>query len=251
MEGAGLTESVVTFVCAAGRKYPIEVMDAARMCLVDWTGVAIGALNEPAGTTLRRVVNGSVGRSLVLNGDTADPWVAALINGTLAHSLDFDDSHVGSLTHISGPTWAAVLALAPEVENGDLLGAFVTGFETGARLGINFGPALLERGLHATGIVGCIAAAAAGCALLRLDQTQTAHALGLALTQAAGLTASFGTMAKPFHAGKAAMNAVLAVQLARAGFTGAPNILDKPNDLARTLVQDGTIQLSSILNDEW
>src|SRR5581483_11074719 len=72
-----------------------------------------------------------------------------------------------------------------------------------------------------------------------------------ALTQAAGLTASFGTMAKPFHAGKAAMNAVLAVQLARAGFTGAPNILDKPNDLARTLVQDGTIQLSSILNDEW
>ena len=139
-------DSVVRFVIDAdGRDDPADVIEGARQCLVDWIGVALGATNEAPGIIARQALADS-GPSLLLSGGTASPPTAALINGTLAHSLDFDDTHVASLTHVSGPTWAAVLALAPFIgaDDANLLGAFITGFEIGARLGSIVGPALLE-----------------------------------------------------------------------------------------------------------
>ncbi|MDP1910183.1 MAG: MmgE/PrpD family protein, partial [Hyphomicrobium sp.] len=209
-----VAESVVDFLATARtRNNPANVIAAARRCRVAWTGVAIGAAGEAPGTIVRDARH-EPGPALVLSGGTASSATAALINGTLAHTLDFDDTHVASLTHISGPTWAAVLALASKLDDdqADLLGAFISGFEVGGRLGTVIGPAMLERGIHATAVIGGLAATAAGCVLLGLNQSQAANALGLAATQAGGLTASFGTMAKPFHAGKAAMNAVIAVR---------------------------------------
>ncbi len=246
-------DSVIKFILAArSRDYPAEVIEAARMCLADWAGVAIGAAGESPGTIARDAMH-EPGPAMLMSGGAASRPTAALINGTLAHTLDFDDTHVASLTHISGPTWAATLALAatPGAENGSLLGAFITGFEVGARLGSGIGPALLERGVHATAVIGGLAATAAGCALLGLDETQTANALGLAATQAGGLTLSFGTMAKPFHAGKAAMNAVIAVQLARAGFTASHEVFDSPKGLAAALIQDRSLSFSPISTERW
>jgi len=245
--------SVIEFMLAArGRDYPADVVDTARMCLVDWAGVAIGAAGEAPGTILREAMH-EPGPAMLMSGGTASHPTAALINGTLAHTLDFDDTHVASLTHVSGPTWAASLALAaaPDADNANLLGAFITGFEVGARLGSGIGPALLERGVHATAVIGGLAATAAGCALLGLDETQAANAVGLAATQAGGLTLSFGTMAKPFHAGKAAMNAVIAVQLARAGFTASHEAFDNPKGLAAALIQDHSVSFSPISAERW
>jgi 2-methylcitrate dehydratase PrpD len=74
-------------------------------------------------------------------------------------------------------------------------------------------PAHYDRGFHSTGTLGAFGAAAAAGLLLGLDEDQMTVALGLAGTQAAGLKAMFGTMAKPFHAGKAAANGVLAARL--------------------------------------
>lgn len=185
-------------------------------------------------------------------GGMTDPRTAALINGTCAHCLDFDDTHVESLSHISGPTWAAILALASgETKAGAIFASFVTGFEVGARLGTAFGPALLKRGLHATSFVGSIAATAAGCVLLKLDESAVRNALGLAATQGGGLTASFGTMAKPFHAGKAAMNAVIAIELVRAGFTAPHNTFDGEGSLAKAVIQDGSHAFAPIAGDAW
>ncbi len=252
-ERTPILDSVVRFVTEARtRAYPPEVVEAARKCLVDWTGVALGAAREAPGTIARQALADN-GPSLVISGGTASAATAALINGTLAHSLDFDDTHVASLTHVSGPTWAAVLALAPlaDTSDADLLGAFITGFETGARLGSIVGPALLERGVHATAVIGGLAATAAGCALLALDRAQTANAFGLAATQAGGLTASFGTMAKPFHAGRAAMNGAIAVQLARAGFTASHEIFDSPKGLAGALIQDRSVAFKPVASNTW
>jgi 2-methylcitrate dehydratase PrpD len=248
-----VSDSIVQFLIAARtRTYPAEVIDAARMCLVDWAGVAIGAADEAPGTILRDAIH-EPGTAMLLSGGTASSGTAALINGTLAHTLDFDDTHVASLTHISGPTWAATLALASTLYgvNADLLGAFISGFEVGGRLGSIVGPALLERGLHATAVMGGLAATAAGCALLGLDETQTRNALGLAATQAGGLTISFGTMAKPFHAGKAAMNAVIAAQLARAGFTASHQALDHSKGLAAALIQDQSQSFCPVASERW
>ncbi len=179
---------------------------------------------------------------LVLGGTTA-PAAAALANGTMAHCLDFDDTHVGSLAHLSGPTWAATLALAGEagLSGAEALNAFITGFEVGGKLGSGgLGEALTERGFHSTGVIGKLAATASACAALGLGEERVAHALGLAVTQAGGLTGSFGTMAKPFHAGKAAMDGVLAARMSAEGFEAATHLLDAETGLAATLVQDGS-----------
>jgi 2-methylcitrate dehydratase PrpD len=238
------------------RELPPDVLDAARMCLTDWLGVALGAIDEDAGRVVRGVAAGwkSQGKSTVIFGEggAAAPF-AALANGTLAHCLDFDDTYVKAITHTSAPVWAATLALGEETDATEsaMLAAFVTGFETACRAGYGLGEAVTTRGWHSTGVFGRIGAAAASAALLKLDHEQTLHALGVAATQTAGLTASFGTMAKPFHAGKAAMDGVLSAQLAAAGFCAATDLLEPGGGLDGALVQDKSVRIEPADFSAW
>jgi 2-methylcitrate dehydratase PrpD len=238
---------------AAARIRPLspEVLDMAKMCLVDWFAVALGAISEPAVEAVRRTAQamGTRGGALMLLDGATTPAVAALVNGTTAHCLDFDDTHQTGGSHLSAPTWATVLAVAGArgMTEEQALAAFITGYEVGARLaGRDMAPTLHYRGFHPTAIFGRFAAAAACCVLLGLDEQRTAHALALAATQAGGLNASFGTMAKPFHAGKAAMDGILAAELAAEGFEGATDLLDAENGLSRTLIQDGEARIENV-----
>jgi len=237
------------------RPLPDAVIEAARLCLCDWIGVGIGARNEAAGAIVRQTVQnmGAQGASSVLFGHPTTPALAALANGTLAHCLDFDDTHIGANTHTSAPVWAATIAMAEALEASEMrmLQAFVTGFEVSARVGHGMGQTATDRGLHGTGIFGRIGAAAAAAALLELDETQSQHALAAAATQSAGLTASFGTMAKPYHAGKAAMDGVLSAQLSANGFLAAPNVLEAGGGLDTAVVQDGAVQLAPVDFSRW
>ncbi|MFM9849893.1 MAG: MmgE/PrpD family protein [Hyphomicrobiaceae bacterium] len=244
------------FVAAsAARTTPDAVLDAGRLCLADWLAVTIGAGSEDAGRIVRDLVakTGAPGRATVLFGGTAAATSAALANGTLAHCLDFDDTHVGSNTHTSAPVWAATLAVAEAQDAAEsaMLRAFITGFEVSAGLGLGMGQPLTARGWHATGTFGRIGAAAAAAALLTLDQTRAMHALALAATQAGGLTGSFGTMAKPFHAGKAASDGVLAAELASAGLVAAPGVLEPGGGLEQALVQDGGARIQPARFEAW
>ncbi len=227
----------------SARPLPEPVLDAARMCLVDWFGVAIAARHEGAAQVVHRLVEswGAQGSARTLFGLETDTAAAALVNGTMAHCLDFDDTHVGSLAHLSGPIWAAALSvgMARNAEPVEMLKAFVTGFEVGARIGNGgFGEGLNTRTLHSTGVCGCFGAAAAASVLHGLDVVASKNALGLAATQAAGLTGSFGTMSKPFHAGKAAFNGVLAAQLAATGFEAAQNLIEVEHGIGAAMIQD-------------
>lgn len=233
------------------RTLPDDVIDAAKKCLVDWVGVAVGARHEPAAVAVRDVVAGwhASGAAPVLFGEPTTPTAAALANGTLAHCLDFDDTHVGSVAHLSGPSWAAVLAVGAAAGRDEraLLHAFVAAYEVGARLGgQGFGVAVDHAGWHSTGVFGCLAAAAGAAAAMQLDADGVARSLGAAATQAGGLTGSFGTMSKPFHAGKAAFNGVLAAELARAGFGPARHLMEPGGPLARSLVQDNAHPLPAV-----
>ncbi len=249
-------QAIGTFIAAAStRALPPEVLDAARLCLADWMGVAIGAADEPAGRIVRDTVAQwrSTGRASLLFGGTAAAPFAALANGTLAHCLDFDDTYVDAVTHTSAPVWAATLALGEETDASEatMLAAFVTGFEVAARVGHGLGQAATARGWHGTGVFGRIGAAAASAALLGLDAERALHAVALAATQTSGLTASFGTMAKPFHAGKAAMDGVLSAQLAAGGFTGAVGILEPGAGLDNAVIQDGSLSITPIEFSDW
>jgi 2-methylcitrate dehydratase PrpD len=168
--------------------------------------------------------------------------LAALWLGCAGHAMDWDDTQLaegpgrpyGLLMHPTMPPLAAALALAPvagaargeSVDGRRFLTAFCAGFEVGCKVAEAINPEHYRRGFHTSGTIGAFAAAAAASSLLRLDEDQTARALGMAASMAAGIRANFGTMTKPFHVGRAAENGVTAALLARAGFTANTEALD-------------------------
>jgi 2-methylcitrate dehydratase PrpD len=218
------------------------VIDMAKRCLVDWMGVAVGAVDQPVTRAVRETARawGATGVSRILCGPKTAPALAALVNATMGHALDFDDTRGHAPSHLSSPTWSAVLALA-EANGADetsTLNAFITGYEVAAVLGDGgIGNRMQAAGFHPTPIFGRLAAAAAASVLLGLDHDQTLNALGAAATSAGGMTASFGTMGKPLHSGNGAMAGVLAAELASNGFTAARHIFDAKGGFADTLVQ--------------
>jgi 2-methylcitrate dehydratase PrpD len=241
---------------------PPPVDEACRLALVDWLGVTLGGLDEPAARIARAQAAHLFGPGpcAVLGSGYASPAAAALANGTAAHCLDFDDTHVGAVTHVGAPLWAALLAcLQSRLSRGNcideraLLRAFAAGYQVAARAGTGLGEQATARGWHGTGVFGRIGAAAGCAALAGLDAEGCSHALGLAATQAAGLVASFGTMAKPLHAGKAAADGLLAATLAEGGFRGAANLLGPEGALARALVQQVAVpaDLARPVDDGW
>jgi 2-methylcitrate dehydratase PrpD len=247
--GSNLTNADAVAKFALETKYddlPEDVLNAARFCLVDWFGVALGSANEDAVKAIKRTVLAwnAQGKAPVLLDGESTPAAAALVNGTMAHCLDFDDTHVGSIAHLSGPVWASAFAVGSHLGSSprEIITAFTIGFEVGGRLGSGgFGVAINERHTHSTGVFGCIGASVAAGVLYGLDAEKLKIAVGLAATQVAGLTGSFGTTAKPFHAGKAAFNGVLAAEMAREGYHGASNLIETDGGLARALVQDRAV----------
>lgn len=237
-------DAIVQFVDRAmSQPIPPEALESARFAIADWFGVALGAEGEIPIRAIKQTVNAwaSKGSAQVLLGPTTAPAAAALVNGTMVHCLDFDDTHVGSIAHLSGPVWAAAFAAGTHLHATpeQVVRAFLAGFEVGGRLGCGgFGVAVNERRTHSTGVFGCIGAAVAAAALYGLKGAQLKMAVGLAATQVAGLMGSFGTPAKPFHAGKAAFNGVLAAELARHGFCGADDLVEPEGGLGLALVQD-------------
>ncbi len=218
-----------------------RALEWARHAMLDWVAVAIAGASEPLVRILAAEYGEATGLpcTLLAGGGSARPLDAALINGSAGHALDFDDVSTKMFGHPTVPVAPAVMALAQfeRASGRDLLRALVVGHEIESRVGSLVGPSHYEHGFHATGTVGTFGAAAACAHLKKLGASQTAHALGLAATQAAGLKCMFGTMAKPLHAGKAAMNGLMAVQLAARGFTANEHAIDCPQGFARTQAQ--------------
>lgn len=159
---------------------------------------------------------------------TFAPETAAFVNGVIAHALDYDDVAPSWRGHPSAVLLPALLALAARSASTgrDVVDAYIVGFEVGARLGRGVIGSHYPKGWHATATIGVIAATAACCRLLKLDADRVSHALGLAVAQAAGPRANFGSMAKPMHAGFAAASAVRATRLASFGISAADTCLD-------------------------
>jgi 2-methylcitrate dehydratase PrpD len=199
----------------------------ARHCVLDWFAVTLAAQKEPLIRLLREEITSNGPATIVGGAHKAQPMDAALVNGSAAHALDYDDCHhlVG---HPTVTVLPAALAIA-ETERASgqaLLRALIAGVETSAAIGSLVLPTHYDRGFHATATLGAFGAAAAAGLLLGLDEGQMTMALGLAGMQAAGLKSMFGTMAKPLQAGKAAANGVLAARLAKRGFTAHSDVLD-------------------------
>lgn len=235
----GATEALVETISEiAAKPIPPEARTVARHCLLDWFGCAIAGSREPLSQImLREIAPLEAGEAtLVGRCERTGTLTAALINGAMSHALDFDDTHTLMSGHPSVPVMPAVLAVAERdrISGDALIAAIVAGVEVECRLGALLNPGHYDAGFHATGTLGAFGAAVAVAQLLGLDRPQQTHALALAGTQAAGLKSGFGTMAKPLHAGRAAQNGLLSALLARAEFTGSPQIIETTQGFATT-----------------
>jgi len=245
MDGATLANTGLTQALAqhastmAYEAVPEPVRELARQCVLDYYGVALaGADDELVAILLDEMVDagGAAQASLIRRKEKLPILAAALVNGGASHALDYDDVNLAMPGHPSVAILPALLALT-EMKNSsgkEVLTAFVAGYETACRVGMAIRPGHYGRGFHATGTVGAFGAAAACARLLGLDAEATARALGIAGTQSAGLKSQFGTMCKPFHAGKAAQNGLLAARLAARGFSGRIDLVECAQGFAAT-----------------
>ncbi len=210
---------------------PPSVVADTRGSVLDWLGSALAGSLEPPARMAQRVVT-TFGRSdeaTVFSAGRASAVGAGLANGVASHILELDDVHKGSTLHAAAPIIPAALAVAErEHRSGPaFLLAVALGYDAAFRIGEAVNPSHY-RFWHPTGTAATFGAAIAAGSLMNLDESAMADALGSAGTQAAGLWEfnADGTMSKHLHPGKAAMNGILAADLAREGFTGAGRILE-------------------------
>ncbi|MFN3945013.1 MAG: MmgE/PrpD family protein [Allosphingosinicella sp.] len=220
--------------------WPDAAWQAAHRAFIDIVAVSVPGAAEPV--TLRMfdtVARWGAGPSTAIGfgAKLAAPW-AALVNGTAAHALDFDDNFDPAKAHATAVLAPAILALGEQegASGRDCLDAYVAGLQILGRVGQGVNPVHRNRGWHATATVGAVGAAAACARLLRLDAEQAGFALSIGTSMAAGFMSQFGTMVKPIHAGLAAKAGVMAAAMARGGINAGLHTLDGRTGMTRLMV---------------
>lgn len=213
-----------------------EVIEKAKIVISDTYGVIYTGYKQPVSEILLEWIeeNGGKGQSTITGYDIkTNPSFAALINGTMAHSIDYDDVNSQLNGHASAVVLPAVLAVAEaEQKTGkEILTAFITGVEVCCKLGSYMNPSHYRIGWHSTATIGVLGAAVAIGKLYEFDTEKMRTVLGLAGSMMSGLRANFGTMTKPFHVGYAARNGVEAAQFVKNGLTASKEIFTQHNNI--------------------
>jgi len=235
------TESLARFVSGyEAHRIPEAVRHQAARSLVNWAGCALGGAQHPATNTAMDALRPFFGppqASVLGRRERMDAIHAALFNGISSHVLDFDDTHLATLVHPSGPVLSALLAFAQyhPIDGKTFIDAIIFGIEVECRIALGVCPAHYDAGWHVTSTVGGFGAAAAVGRAMGLDAKRMAQAFGIAATQAAGLRDMFGTMCKSLHPGRAAQSGLSAALLAKAGFTSSPRAIEAPRGFAHVL----------------
>jgi len=240
---------------------PKSVVDDAKLRFLDIIGVSLAASAAPVGEVARRTARrlGAGEEATVIGfGDRVPAASAALANGTMAHALDFDDTHNESVIHVSAPVVTAALAAGQltKASGKAVLTAAISGAEITCRIGSATPSAFHKRGFHPTGVIGTFGAALIAGKLLGLDARQLQNALGIAGSQAAGILEFFsdGSWAKRLHPGWAAHAGIVASYLATEGFTGPATVFEGRYGLFATHLGPGTYSMDRIvqgLSEEW
>ena len=240
------------------QEIPADVMHLAKRCLMNYSGVALLANLDPAIDILLDVLRAegcAPAATVIGKGFKTSVQNAALANGFLGHFEDYDDTHT-TVIHPSAPIFPGALALSEQrtVSGEDFLAAFAVGVEVACRIGLVLVQHFREGAAHwhITNTCGVLGAASAVGRLLKLNQEQMVYAFAIAGTQASGLREVFGSMCKPFHAGKAAQNGTLAALLAQRGFTGTDSIFEGARGLVGVMASGHDIsEATKDLGQRW
>jgi 2-methylcitrate dehydratase PrpD len=220
-------------------RLPDEVRASVCQRALDTLGIAVAATRLDTSAAVRDYAVAQGGRAEAHAVGVAEPLpaeLAALVNGTLAHSLDYDDTHLPSVLHPSATVVPAALAVGEATgrDGREVIAAIAVGLEICVRLGMagydeaERNNTYFDRGQHATSICGTIGGAAAAARLLGLSAEGVTHAIGLAVSMAGGVIEAnrTGGTVKRIHCGWAAHAAVSAARLAQHGITGPPTVLE-------------------------
>lgn len=240
---------------------PRAVLDLIPLRVMDTVGLIIVGADTKAGVASRAYAldqGGAARSTLVHGGAKVPPAMAALVHGTCAHCRDFDDTFMDSVVHPGSVVVSTALAVAEaqDASSDEFIAAVTAGYEIAARLGGVAGRRFHARELHATGVIGPIAAAVTAGRLLRLNGEQIAWAIGLATSMSGGLMAFIvdGGWSKWLHGGWAAHGGIVAAELAARGFVGPAHSLDGGHDLYAALLQGEPVdraQITEALGVEW
>jgi 2-methylcitrate dehydratase PrpD len=237
-----ITDYVAGFVVdAKAASIPRDVAHLGKRSVIDGIGLALAGAKSECGHIAQKYLQGlgiarDDGCTVIGTSLRVPARFAAFANGLAVHADDYDDTQLavakdrvyGLLTHPTAPALPPALALAErERRSGaDFMLAYQVGVEVECKVAEAIMPRHYQHGFHSTATCGSIGAAAAAAKLLGLDREATRRALSIGATQAGGLRENFGTMTKPFHAGRAAENGVVAAEIAKLGFTASPNGLE-------------------------
>jgi 2-methylcitrate dehydratase PrpD len=247
----GLTRQLAERV--AGLRFeelPVQAVETVKRGMIDCVGVLFAGRDE----AVTRIVLESIPRgeeaSLLFGQGRARSSDAALANATAAHALDYDDTALdGHPSVVLAPT---VLAEGERLRASgrELIAAYVAGYETWAELIGRDADKHHAKGWHPTAVFGTVAAAAASSRLAQLPAGKIAYALGIATSLAGGLVANFGSMTKPYQAGRAAQSGIMAARLAAAGMTASPDAIEHASGFLAAFSPNGRVRTDGRLG-EW
>ncbi len=237
-----LTAYVAEFITHTRAKdIPADVMHLGKRSILDGIGLALAGSVAESGHIVRKHLkslgcDSTKGCTVIGSSMKMPARFAAFANGVAIHADDYDDTQLavakdrvyGLLTHPTAPALPPVLAIGErDARSGrDVLTAYQIAVEVETKLSEAMNPRHYQDGFHSTATVGTIAAGAGVAQLLGFNVEQTRRTLSIAASQAAGLRENFGTMMKPFHAGRACESGVVAAEFAQLGFTATPIILE-------------------------
>lgn len=223
---------------------PADIVHETRRAILNTIAVATAASGLEYGPPLRLTARdlGGAGQSQIFGfGDRTSKVAAAFANATMTASLAYDDSHTETLIHVYGTVVSTVLAMAPEhpVDGRELITVIAGASELICRIGVVAPTVFHKNGLHPTGIMGAFGAAYAAARMLKLDQAQTVHAIGIVGNMASGINQCWvdGTWSQLVDNGWAAQAGITAATLASHGYTGPDEVLEGPLGLFRSHVQ--------------
>jgi 2-methylcitrate dehydratase PrpD len=241
--GGGLTQYVAEFVVRTKLSdLPPDVIELGKKSMLDGLGLALaGSVSQLGKITSGYVQSLGVARNdatIIGLSRKAPARFAAFVNGIGIHADDYDDTQLavapdrvyGLLTHPTAPCLPAALAVAETrgLSGRDLMLAYHVGVEVECKIAEAIAPRHYEDGFHSTGTCGPFASAAAAAKLYGFDSERCARAFGIAASEGGGLRENFGTMTKPFHAGRAAESGIVAADLAALSWTASDEILEAP-----------------------
>jgi 2-methylcitrate dehydratase PrpD len=217
---------------AALSDVPAEVVERARHLILDAVGLAFAstAYGFPAVALEALSAFGGGTHPVLGMPDRLSPRDAAVLNGVLIHGMDFDDTHIPAVTHVSAAALPAALsaAVARGATTEDLLLAYILGVEVSARVGIGGAGGFHDVGFHPTAVAGAFGASVAAGKISGLDADGLAAAQGVVGSMSAGLLEFLadGAWTKRLHPGWAAMSGLTAASFAKAGWSGPPAVYE-------------------------